>query len=140
MNSYEAIDTVKTKGNHVQLLSNGGFVSEKDMDAVGLTRRPSTANISLTYSPTEKIFLKTIIKTVSGRNDIIYDYSLGPFGAQGKTPMQAFTLVDFISGVKFNSTISALVRIENIFNVSYSEIRGYTTRARGIYFSVNYSF
>ena len=110
------------------------------MHTKGLTRRPATANLSLTYNPTDKIFFKTIVKSVSGRNDVIYDYTLGPFGALGKSPLNAFTLVDFISGVKFDSNVSAVVRVENIFNVSYTEIRGYTTRGRGIYFSVNYIF
>ena len=70
----------------------------------------------------------------------IYDYSLGPYGALGKIPVSAYTLLDFISGVKFDEHTSVLVRVENILNVSYSEIRGYSSRGRGIYFSVNYIF
>ncbi|MBI3503156.1 MAG: TonB-dependent receptor [Bacteroidetes bacterium] len=140
LNSYEAIDTVKTKGNHVQLVSNGGFVDQKDISVNGLSRRPSAATISLTYSPVEKFFLKAVVKTIGGRNDIVYDYSLGPYGALGKMPLTSYTLVDFISGATFSSNLSALVRVENIFNINYTEIIGYTTRGRGIYLSVHYSF
>jgi vitamin B12 transporter len=140
LNSYESIDTVKTRGNHVQLFSSGGFVSQSDVHTTGLVRRPSTGNLSLTYSPTEKVFFKTIVKMVSGRKDVIYDPVLGPYGAQTTTPLQAFTLVDLISGVKFDAHIFAMVRVENVFDVKYTEIRGYTTRGRGIYLSVNYTF
>jgi len=138
--SYEAIDTVKSEGNHVQVYANGGFVDAADIHTSDLTRRPVTANISLTYSPCSKVFFKSILKYVSKKNDVYYDYLLGPYGALGKTPVQAYTLVDLISGVKFNNNISGLVRVENIFNVSYSEIRGYSSRGRGFYFSINYSF
>lgn len=133
------IDTVKTEGNHVQLYSSGKFLTG-NLRSQGLTRRPVTANISLTYSPGSKIFFKSVLKYVSKRNDVYYDYLLGPYGALANTPVHPYTLVDFISGVKFTDNFSGLVRVENIFNVSYSEIRGYTTRGRGFYFNVNYSF
>lgn len=139
LSSYEGIDTVKTAGNHVQLYSNGNFVSVKDVHSIGLTRRPVTAVISLGYSPGSKVFFKSIMKYVSSRNDIIYDYKLGPYGALGKIPVQAYTLVDLISGVKFNENFSGLIRIENVFNVSYSEIRGFSSRGRGYYFTINYT-
>lgn len=138
--SYEAIDTVKTEGNHVQVYSNGGFVDAADIHTSGLKRRPVTANISLTYSPSSKVFFKSILKYVSKKNDVYYNDKLGPYGALGNTPVQAYTLIDLISGVRFNENISGLVRIENILDVSYSEIRGYSSRGRGFYLSINYSF
>lgn len=140
MGSYEAIDTVKSKGNHVQMMNGGGFVDVADVNVKGLARRPIMANISLTYYPAKKIFCKAILKYVSKRNDVFYDYSLGPYGALGTTSVAAYTLVDFIGGVKFDANTSALVRVENIFDVSYSEIIGYAARGRGIYFTINYTF
>ncbi|MBI4931720.1 MAG: TonB-dependent receptor [Bacteroidetes bacterium] len=137
--SANDIDWVKTDSNHVQLYTNGAFLTNS-YRADGLTRRPVTANISLTYSPSSKVFFKTICKYVSKRNDVYYDYMLGPYGALGKTPVQAYTLVDLISGVKFNQNVSALLHVENIFNVSYSEIRGFSSRGRGFYLSINYTF
>jgi outer membrane receptor protein involved in Fe transport len=140
MGSYEAIDTVKSKGNHVQMQTGGGFVDAGDVTLKGLARRPIMANISLTYYPVKKVFCKAILKYVSKRNDVFYDYSLGPYGALGLTSVNAYTLVDLISGVKFDANLSALVRVENVFNVSYSEIMGYASRGRGIYLTVNYTF
>lgn len=139
-NSYESVDTIKSQGNHVQLYSTGGFVSVKDVNSEGLIRRPSTANISFTYSPVSKVFVRSLIKYVSGKKEIFYDYSLGPFGALGHTYVNPYVLVDIISGVNLNRNLSVTARIENLFNVSYSEIRGYSTRGRGGYLSVNYSF
>jgi vitamin B12 transporter len=133
------IDTVKTQGNHVQLYSNGKFLTN-NVTATGLTRRPVMANVSLTYYPVKKVFCKAVLRYVSARNDVYYDYSLGPYGALGTTSVAAYTLVDFIGGVKFDANTSALVRVENIFNTSYSEIQGYASRGRGIYFTVNYTF
>jgi vitamin B12 transporter len=139
-NSYESVDTVKSQGHHVQLYSTGGFVSVKDVNVEGLIRRPSTANFSFTYSPFSRLFIRSVVKYVSGRNEVYYDYSLGPFGALGITSLKPYVLVDFISGVNFNRNFSATGRIENLFNTKYSEIRGYSTRGRGIYLTVNYSF
>jgi outer membrane receptor protein involved in Fe transport len=115
-------------------------VSVKDVNVEGLIRRPSTANFSFTYSPFSRLFIRSVVKYVSGRNEVYYDYSLGPFGALGITSLKPYVLVDFISGVNINRNFSATGRIENLFNTKYSEIRGYSTRGRGIYLTVNYSF
>ncbi|TAL61291.1 MAG: TonB-dependent receptor [Bacteroidetes bacterium] len=139
-NFYAAdIDTVKTEGNHVQLFSNGQFLEYK-YQSEGLTRRPVTANLTVTYMPATKVFFKAVLKYVSKRNDVYYDYMLGPYGAMGKTPVQSYTLLDLVSGVKFSQYLSGLVRVENVFNVSYSEIRGFSNRGRGFYISINYTF
>jgi vitamin B12 transporter len=140
LNSYESIDTVKTQGNHVQLYSTGKFVSEQDVHTTGLTRRPVVANVSLTYVPASKVFFKVIMKSVSKRNDVMYNYKLGPYGALDKTSVQAYTLFDLIAGVHFSENISALLRVENIGNTTYSEIRGFASRGRGIFFNISYSF
>ncbi len=133
------IDTVKTEGNHVQLFNNGSFLTDK-VQSSGLTRRPVTANFTLTYMLSSRVFFKGVMKYVSKRNDVIYDSGLGPYGAFGKIPVQSYTLFDVIMGVKFNDNISGLLRVENIFNEQYTEIRGYASRGRGLFVSINYRF
>ncbi len=133
------IDTVKTHQNHIQLYTNGQFLTYKYRET-GLTRRPVTANISVTYKPSSIVFIKSVIRYVSKKNDVYYENSFGPYGALGTTPVQAYTLLDLLAGIKFNKNISALVRIENVLNESYSEIRGFSSRGRGYYFSLNYTF
>lgn len=133
------IDTVKTEGNYVQLYNTGKFLTDT-LRAKGLTRRPVMGSVSLTYAPTEKVFFKAVVRSVSKRNDVYYDSALGPYGALGKTPVEAYTLFDLVSGAKFNNGLSALVRIENIMNTEYSEIRGFSSRGRGIFFTLNYTF
>lgn len=138
--SFESIDTVKSAGNHVQLYSNGAFVSQKDVHSKGLTRRPVTANLSLTYEISDKWFVRTTLRFVSEKKDIIYDPNLGPYGALGAVPVNSYLLADLVSGWKFSGNFSFLVRIENIADQEYSEIRGYSGRGRGIYFTAQYAF
>ncbi|HEY4799895.1 MAG TPA: TonB-dependent receptor, partial [Bacteroidia bacterium] len=133
--SDNSIDTVKTRNNHIRV-STGDFLT-KNVVSNGLTRRPSTANISLTYYPVKKVFCKALVKYVSKRSDVNVDYSMTPYS---NLVLGAYTLVDFISGAKLNENLSVFMRVENIFNVSYTEILGYSTRGRGIYFTVNYNF
>ena len=133
------IDTVKTKGNHVQLFNSGKFITQ-DVRIEGLTRRPCMANFSLIYYPVKKIFLKTNVKYVSGRKDIFYDSTLHPDGAQSTIHVAAYTLVDFLTGINFSENVSVLVRIENLFDVSYQEIIGYSTRGRGLFINLHYGF
>lgn len=137
----EGIDTVKTEGHHVQLQTNGLFMpTSYKLRTYELTRRPVTANFTLTYMPVTKVFFKAVLKYVSRRNDIYYEPNYGPFGSLSTIPVRSYTLLDLLSGVKFNQHFSGLVRVENIFNVSYSEIRGFSNRGRGFYLSVNYTF
>ena len=136
--SYEDIDTAKTKNHHIQLVSNGKFLTS-DVHTTGLTRRPSSANVSIIYKPVEKLFLKSMIRYTSERNDVQFDYSnWGPVKVSPSSSA-SFALVDIIAGLKLNANFSGLLRIENVFNTSYTEIRGYTSRGRGVFVSVNYT-
>ena len=136
INSWESVDTVKSKGNHVQLQSSGQFVDYTDVRTEGLTRRPVTANLAFQYSPCSGFFLKAIVKYVSAKQDVLGR----PDGTLGRVTVNAYTLTDVIAGMRFNQNISSVIRVENLFNVKYSEIRGYASRGRGLYFSVNYTF
>ncbi len=134
----EGIDTTHTHGNHIQLFNNGEFIS-KDVESIGLVRRPNTANISLTYMPVKKLALRIDVKYVGTKNDIFYNSSLGPYGALGTIGVEDYTLLDFSAKYQIIKGLSAMFRIENIFDTKYYEIRGYATRGRGFYGGLRYS-
>jgi vitamin B12 transporter len=133
-----SIDTSHTQGNNVQLYSNGAFIN-KDVESIGLVRRPSTANIGFTYKPFQKLSLGLNLKYVGPRGDIYYSSSLGPFGALATKGIKDYALLDVIIKYSIVKNLSATLRAENIFDERYSEIFGYTTRGRGFYLSIRYN-
>ncbi|MBI4547878.1 MAG: TonB-dependent receptor [Ignavibacteriae bacterium] len=132
------IDTSQTGGNHVQVYSNGAFIT-KEVETLGLVRRPNTANLSLTYKPIEQLALRIDVRYVGSRSDIYYESKLGPYGALGTVPVADYTLLDFSQRFTFSSHFSIGARIENVFNTRYAEINGFTTRGRGVYLSTGIS-
>jgi vitamin B12 transporter len=132
------IDTSHTHGNHVQLFSSGAFIN-KNVETIGLVRRPNTANIGITYKPINKLSISPTIKYVAPRNDIFYNSASGPFGALGTKGVNGYTLIDVMMRMSIIKNISATLRIENIFDVRYNEIYGYTTRGRGFYLNLNFT-
>lgn len=132
------INTSHTQGNHVQLYSNGAFLN-KEVETIGLVRRPSTANIGFTYKPAEKLSLGTNLKYVGPRSDIYYNSASGPFGALATKSVADYSLLDVIIRYTIIRNLTATLRIENIFDVTYYEIYGYTTRGRGTYINLRYS-
>jgi len=135
----ENIDIAHTQGNHIQLFSNGAFIS-KETESIGLVRRPNTANINLTYILIKKLALRVDVKYVGARNDINYNASLGPYGALETVGVEDYTLLDFSAKYEIKKGLSAMIRVENILNTKYYEIRGYATRGRGVYGGIRYSF
>ncbi|MBI4929319.1 MAG: TonB-dependent receptor [Bacteroidetes bacterium] len=133
------IDTTHTGGNHIQLFFNGSFVT-KETESIGLVRRPNTANVSITYMPVKKLALRIDARFAGARSDIYYDAALGPFGALNAMGVEDYTLLDFSARYEIIKGFTAMVRIENIFDAKYTEIRGYATRGRGIYGGIRYSF
>jgi len=134
-----SIDTSHTHGNHVQLFSSGAFIN-KNVETIGLVRRPSTANVGFTYKPIEKLSLAANVKYVAPRSDIYYNSASGPYGALATKGVADYTLIDVIIRYTIIKNISATLRVENIFDVKYNEIYGYTTRGRGFYLNVRYTF
>ena len=134
-----SIDTSQTGGNHVQLYSNGAFI-DKEVTVLGLTRRPNTANLSITYMPIKRLALRADMRHVGSRSDVFYDSSLGPYGALNTVGVAQYTLLDLSARVNIYKGLCALARVANVFNEKYSEINGYTTRGRGIYLTLRYSF
>lgn len=133
------IDQGATGGNHVQLYNSGAFLI-KDVTIDNLVRRPRTANLALTYKPWEKLTLRGDMHHVGSRKDIYYESTLGPFGALATTDVSSYTLFDALASFRFNENTSAMMRVENIFDVRYQEINGYTTRGRSAYVTVRYTF
>jgi vitamin B12 transporter len=131
------INSSQTGGNTVQLFSNGAFLTNQ-VQSMELVRRPSTANASLTYLPIDRLVLKVDVKIVGARNDTYYDSNLGPYGALASIPLSSYTVMDFSQRFIVNNDLFINGKIENVFNVQYSEILGYTSRGRGFYLSVNY--
>ncbi len=132
------IETEYTQGHHVQLFTTGAFLN-KEVETLGLTRRPNTANVSITYKPVEKLKVRVDMRYAGARNDIYYESTLGPYGALGTISVEDYTLVDITIRYSFNKHLSATIRGGNIFNVKYQEINGYTTRGRSIYLKLRYT-
>jgi len=137
--SPSSIDTSQTGGSHVQIYSNGAFINKGDVETYGLTRRPNTGNLSLTYLPIKKLALKADMRYVGARNDITYISTLGPNGALGTVSVQPYTLLDLSVRVNIYKGISAMLKIENVLDEKYYEINGFTTRKRGVYLSLRYN-
>jgi vitamin B12 transporter len=133
------INTEQTGGNHVQVYNNGSFVT-KEVEVFGLSRRPSTANLSLTYMPVKIVSLRADVRYVGSRGDVYYESTLGPYGALGTVSVEQYTLFDLSVNVKIWKGLTAGIRVANVMDKEYKEINGFTTRGRGIYGNVRYSF
>jgi vitamin B12 transporter len=133
------INNQHTLGNQVQLFANGAFINQK-VQSFSLVRRPSTANIGLTYKACKKLSVRADVRYTGPRNDVYYNSSLGPFGAESTAGMGDYTLVDVSARYAIYKGLSAGLRVENLFNEKYYEIYGYTTRGRSVYMNIRYSF
>lgn len=132
------IDTAQTKGNHVQLYSNGAFISNKEVESIGLSRRPSTAAVRMAYQPCKALTLGAGVRYVGTRGDVYYSYASGPFGALATTAVEDYTLLDCSARYVFKKYASVQLRVDNLLDKKYSEINGFTTRGRGIYIGFRY--
>jgi len=134
------IDSSQTKNHHVQVFGNGAFIYDEQVEALGLTRRPNTANLSFTYMPLKALALRADIRHVGSRADVYYESTLGPWGALATVPVEQYTLLDLSARVTIYKAITASIRVENILDKEYYEINGITTRGRGYYWALVYSF
>lgn len=133
------IDGAQTKGNHVQVYSNGAFIN-REVESVGLIRRPNTASASLLFNPSNRFLTRVDIRYVGPRPDIYYNSNLGPYGALGTVSVEKYTLVDLSAKFLLSEYLSVQARLENMFDTRYAEINGFTTRGRGFYFNIRYLF
>lgn len=136
---YQPENSSYTDNYHVQLFATGDFLT-KEIEKLGLVRRSNTANFNLTYQPTEKLMISTDVRYVGSRSDVFYNSALGPYGALGQTSIKDYTLVGISAKFKIIKTLVATINISNLFDTRYQEISGYSTRGRGFYLKLNYSF
>lgn len=133
------VDKVKTKNNHVQLYSNGSFLNT-DVNVQKLVRRPSTANLSLSYKPIAQLRLIADYRFVGGRQDVFYDGNLGPYGALGRNGLKNYSLVNLSANWQAHKQVLLQLQLNNIFDEEYMEIAGYATRRRGIVVGARFTF
>lgn len=132
------VDTAQTANNHVQLFSNGAFLSS-DVSTSGLTRRPSTANFLISYRVTPKIISSLQFQYVDYRNDVFYDASIKPYGAQSTKAIESYSLLALDVKYQITRIMSMNFKVENMLDESYQEIYGYSTRGRGVYLKLLFS-
>lgn len=132
-----SLDQQKTQGHHVQLYSNGAFLT-RAVETAELVRRPNTVNAEVTFHPIEELVFRLALRHVGARPDVYYDAQRGPYGALGTQPVAAYTVVDLLQHYAVSERLSIAARVENVFNTRYLEINGFTTRGRGFFVSARY--
>lgn len=141
--SYSAnqIDTVHTGGNHIQLFENGVFLSNKNNEVINLTRRPNAiANIAIIFQPLTKLTIMFNSKFVGSRNDVYFNPSIKPWGAMDRKLLGSYNVSDLQFNYEFNKKLLAALKIENIFDTKYEEIAGFSTRPRGLFLKLAYTY
>lgn len=128
------VESGTTQGHRVQLFANGAFL-DREVTADELPRRSNTANLRLAYRHGDRLSAALQLRHAGPRNDILYDASLGPFGALNTTRVNGYTLLDLHASYRFSASFSAVLRLENLLNENYREVRGYRSRGRGIFLS-----
>jgi vitamin B12 transporter len=129
--NYDAstLNKVKTLNNHVQLYSNGVFLQSSKEDKT--IRRPSLmSNASLVYKTKSKWRFTLDARYVGKRKDVFYDWTLGPYGALGKTDIADYTLWNIAAYYRISRRFSASASVFNLFDRHYTELSGFTTRPR----------
>jgi vitamin B12 transporter len=134
----EDVETEHIKGNHVQLYSNGAFLTQK-VETTNLVRRPSIFNISVSYKPITPLLTRVDVRHVGYKYDAFYNTNLGPWGSLDVLRINDYTLVDWAMRYEINKCLSMNLRLENVFDTHYSEILGFTTKGRSLYFSTRMS-
>ncbi|HEX6916052.1 MAG TPA: TonB-dependent receptor [Chitinophagaceae bacterium] len=123
------INTGKTRGHHVQLYSNGAFLSNTVEDRS--VRRPSiTGNAMLVFKLKQQWRFTAEARYVGDRRDVYYDWTLGPFGALGKLDVADYTLFNFSARYRLNKQLHFAAEVFNLFNRKYTELQGFATRPR----------
>jgi vitamin B12 transporter len=139
--SAKNIDTNHTGGNHIQLFESGVFLSDKNNEVINLTRRPNAiANIGIVYQPLKKLSVTLYTKFVGSRNDVYFNPSIKPWGAMDSKLIGAYNVTDLQFCYQFNKKMFATFKIENMLNTEYEEIAGFTSRPRGYFLKLSYTY
>lgn len=121
-------------------LYNSGRYLEGKFKINGLVRRPNTANFHATYKPFKTLAFRADLRHAGSRPDVFYDYALGPFGALNQSDIASYTLADFTIRWDIARNLRLTLRGENLGDVRYQEIWGYTTRGRSFFAALRCDF
>ncbi len=127
------------KNYHVQLFSSGLF-PKVESGSLKVPRRSSTVQLILRTRPFKHWEIFAIGRWVNKRFDVFYDGSIPPYGALNSVPVDAYLLTDV--GFQWNVLRQLQVsgKVENVFNTAYTDLLGYTSRPRGYYASVTFTY
>lgn len=139
--TYDPNDLVlkQTKGNHVQIY-NSGVILYQHREVPGLTRRPNTGNLFVTYNACKQFMIRADLRYVGSRTDVFYDNQLGPFGALNSDLVKPYTLMDVTMRFNITEQFSAGIKFENLFDTNYIEIAGYNTKRRSTFINLRYIY
>jgi vitamin B12 transporter len=139
--SADNIDTVHTGGNHIQLFESGVFLSDQNNEVINLTRRPNAiANIGITFQPVKAVNIIFNSRFVGSRNDVFYNPSIKPYGAMDRKLLGAYNVSELQFNFELSKNLLAVFKFENIFNAEYEEIAGFSSRPRGFYLKLAYTY
>lgn len=131
--SPEDVDRAHTGDNHVQSYNYGAFLDQEYQTSTFQRRPMFTGTAELGYRFTENVNVFSVIRQTGQRYDVVYDETLGPYGALGRSEINSYTLFD--AGVKWQLNKSWIIsgKVENIFDQAYREILGFQTRGTSFY-------
>ncbi|NIR73487.1 MAG: TonB-dependent receptor, partial [Aliifodinibius sp.] len=94
--------------------------------------------ISASYQATDKLRFAVDSRYVGSRDDVYYSASLGPYGALDRSDISGYNVTNATVGYSVTGNLSALLKVENLFDTDYQEINGYKTRGRGYFIKLQY--
>ena len=120
----------------VKIGGNFSFV-EKEKEETMLRQPKQRVNSYLEIQPFQSTRINLSHQFVSERSDSYYDSAT--FGVKNVT-LESFNLFNLNVNQKINSRIETYLNIANLFNKSYVDVIGFTTKPRNYSFGVNYQF
>ncbi|MBN2213120.1 MAG: TonB-dependent receptor [Bacteroidales bacterium] len=132
------IDISVTRGHHVQLYESGKFLDQQaKIDR--LARRYDCFNLYVGYQIGKSSDLALNINHTGKKDDIFYSMMIMPFGALDTRLLDSYTLYHLSFRQQISKSVTLSLRIQNLFNKSYTELLGYSTRGRGFYLNIGFS-
>jgi vitamin B12 transporter len=132
------IDISVTRGHHVQVYESGKFLN-KEIHQDRLARRYNCFNLYFRYEVTKLSSVTMSINYTGKKDDIFYSMMIMPYGALDAKLLDAYTLYNISFRQQINRFITISLRVQNIFDKSYTELLGYSARGRGLYLNMNFS-
>jgi len=126
------------QGNRLyQLFESGVFLNgNRELDK--LSRRAATTTLMLTRNIGESGALTIRGRSVSGKYDVNYDGTLGPFGALNYAAVDPYLLFDVLFRTNLGDRCTIACSVQNLTNRTYVDIAGFTTRPRSFSLSLNF--